>query len=154
MVDEVQNTGPGFAAGKYRSTQSYWYPTDPVVLVASAAAPNPQGAIRFEVDADFEATQMMVAADIAGAAQTDSTRVIPLVTLVITQSGGVTWMPAPIPLSLLMGDGRLPYLFPESIIVPANSSLAFQLARYAAAVDYNIRIALGGRKLYLRGQPG
>ena len=135
---------------RYRSSQSYWYPTTPAVLVASAAAPNPQGQVTFEVDGDYEVSQMMAFADIAAAAQTDSSRVIPLVTIQLSQSGGIQWMPNPIPLSLLMGDGRLPYIFPESVLVPANSLMTVQLARFAAAVDYNIRIALGGRKLYFK----
>lgn len=134
---------------EYASSEAYFYPTEPALLVASAAAPNPLGVVRFDTDSDFELQAIGALADIAAAAQTDSTRVIPLVTVLFRLSGGNDWMPNPIPLSLLTGDGRLPFILPETIIIPANSTLSAQLARFAAAVDYNIRLAFLGRKLYL-----
>jgi len=136
------------ALRKYASSQGYAYPVLPNPIIASAAVPTPVGNIKFDTSSDFEVQYMLCSADIAAAAQTDSSRVIPLVTLMISQSGGNNWYESPIPLSLIMGDGRLPFVLPEPIIVPANSQLTFQFARYAAAVDYNLRMVLYGRKLY------
>lgn len=136
------------AVRQYVSSQFYAYPVNPQPLVCSTAAPTPAGNINFDTASDFEAQYILVAADIAAAAQTDSTRVIPLATIMITNSGGNNWFESPVPLSLLMGDGRLPFILPEPLIVPSNSNVSFTLARYAAAVDYNIRIVLGGRKLF------
>lgn len=132
----------------YASSEAYFYPTDPTVVIASAAAPAPVAQVKFDTDSDFEVQAIGCAADIAAAAQVDSTRVIPLVTVLFRMSGGNDWMPNPIPLALLTGDGRLPFILPESIIVPANSTLTVQFTRYAAATDYNLRLALLGRKLY------
>lgn len=133
----------------YKSSGFFVYTTNPVVLVCSAAAPVAQGQVPIQTDSDFELMEITYAADIAAAAQTDSTRVIPLVTLQIVQSGtGIDIMGNPIALSGLAGDGRLPFILPESKIWPASSSMLVTLTRFAAAVDYNIRLAFIGRKLF------
>ena len=143
-MDAPVSNGP---VRKYRSSQAYFYPTDPAVVVCAAATPAPQATLRIDTEADFELLYLGAAADVALAGQTDSTRVIPLVTLQIQQSGGNLFMPNPIPLSLISGDGRLPFIMPEPILLPANSNLTLQFNRYGA-VDYNLRLAFIGRKLY------
>lgn len=139
---------PSQSVKKYLSSQLYFYPTNPLIVVAAAATPNPQAQIQIDTDADFEVQYIGCAADIAGAAQTDSTRVIPLVTLQLVQSGGNPLMPQPVALSLLMGDGRLPFILPEPLILPANTNLTCNFGWFAAATDYNLRLVLIGRKLY------
>lgn len=134
----------------YRSAEFFVYATNPVVVALTDAAPVANVAVQIQSDADFELLEIGYAADIAGAEQTDSSRVIALATLQIQQSGsGVDIMPSPVPLSVVGGDGRLPFILPETKIWPANSGMAITLTRYAAAgTEYNIRLTFIGRKLF------
>lgn len=140
---------PQTPARTYRSASFFVYTPNPLVATLTAAAPVVQLQVPIQSDSDFELLEIVQFADIAGAAQTASTRVLPLVTLQIQQSGsGIDIMPNPVPLGSLSGDGSLPFILPESKIWAANSSMNITLTRYAAATDYNIRLSFVGRKLF------
>lgn len=138
------------AVRKYRMTEFFVYVPQPTVITISDAAPTGQLSVPIQTDSDFELLEIAEATDIAGAPQTQSTRIIPLVTIAITQSGsGVDIFPQPVPLSSVAGDGRLPFILPESKIWQANSSMSITLARYAeVGTTYNIRLSFIGRKLF------
>ena len=120
-------------------------------IAALAALANTQNSIPFDQDSVFVWQKMAVFADIAGAAQTDSTRVLPLVTVLITDSGSSQgFSNAPVPLPSIMGDGRLPFVLPAPQLVKPNTTLQFSYSSFAAATIYaNLRIQLIGIKRFI-----
>lgn len=109
-----------------------------------------QGAIQIQADSDFELTKFTMFADIAGAVQTEATRVLPLVTVQITDTGtGRALFAAPLPIPAIMGDGRIPFILPVPKIFSANASVAIQVANFSAATDYaGLRLCLIGAKIF------
>lgn len=108
-----------------------------------------QGAIQIQADSDFELTKFTMFADIAEAIQTEATRVLPLVTVQITDTGtGRALFNAPIPVPAIMGDGRIPFILPVPKIFSANASVAIEVANFSAATTYNLRMALVGAKIF------
>lgn len=115
-------------------------------LLAGSAA---QGAIQIQADSDFELSKFTMFADIAAAAETEATRVLPLVTIQITDTGtGRSLFSSPLPIPAIMGDGRIPFILPVPKIFSANASVAVQVANFAVATDYNLRLCLIGAKIF------
>lgn len=150
MSNQVEIASKLAPQRRYKSTEFFVYSPNPIVLTLNDAAPVGNLQVQIQSDSDFELLEILQATDIGGALQTDSTRIVPLVTMTIQQSGtGVDIMPQPVPLSAISGDGRLPFILPESKIWPGNSSMAITLTRYAVAgTTYNVRLAFAGRKLF------
>lgn len=126
----------------------FWYQTPNVAALAAGA--NTQVALPFDQDSWFIWQKITVFADIAGAAQTDSTRVLPLVTVQLTDSGNAGgFMSAPVPIPALMGDGRLPLILPAPFLISPNRTLTFAFVNYSAATAYaNLRVQLHGIKRF------
>jgi hypothetical protein len=115
-------------------------------LAAGAAA---QGAIQIQADSDFELSKFTMFADIAGAAETEATRVLPLITIQITDTGtGRALFSSPLPIPAIMGDGRIPFILPVPKIFSANASVAIQVSNFSAATTYNLRLLLIGAKIF------
>lgn len=107
------------------------------------------GSIQVQADSDFELQKLTHFSDIAEAAQTEDSRVLPLVTLQITDSGtGRQMFNTPVPIPAIMGDGRIPFILPTTKLFSKNSSVSFTLSNYSAATTYNIRIQLIGAKIF------
>jgi len=110
------------------------------------------GAIQIQSDSDFEAQKLSFFADIAGAPQTADARVLPLVSLQITDTGtGRQIFSTDIPIPATMGDGQIPFILPTTKIFSANASVAFLVTNYAAATAYNVRLVMHGAKLFRYG---
>jgi hypothetical protein len=123
-------------------------------VAALAAAANTQQALQFDQDSNFVLQKISYFVDIAGGAQTDSTRVLPLITIQITDSGNSQgFMNAPVPIPALLGDGRLPFVLPQPMVIRPNATLQFAFVNYSAATAYaNVRVALIGVKRFLTQQ--
>jgi hypothetical protein len=105
--------------------------------------------IQVQADSDFKLLKLTQFSDIATAVQTESTRVVPLVTLQLTDTGsGRALFSSPVPMGALFGDGRLPFILPIVRIFKARSNINLVFANYSAATTYNIYIALIGTKLF------
>lgn len=117
---------------------------------ALAGGTNATVITNIQADAPFVIHQQSYAADIAVAVQTDSTRVIPIVTALITDgSSGRQFMDADVPLPCLFGEsGSLPYILPNPKVLAARSTLSTRLTNLTAATSYNIRLCFHGLKLY------
>lgn len=121
-----------------------------------AAAGSTTNTIQFDVDSQFVWVKTTVTADIAGAVQTESSLVVPLVTILITDLGsGQNFMNGAIPVQALAGlSGELPYIEASPQMIQANSSIQFQWANYSAATAYaNLRMQLHGYKVYGTSPP-
>lgn len=110
------------------------------------------GQIQIQADADFELQKLTHFSDIAAAGQTESTRVLPLVTIQITDTGtGRQMFNQPVPIGAMFGDGRIPFILPTTKVFSRNASVAFVLSNYDAANTYNVRLQLIGAKIFTYG---
>lgn len=107
------------------------------------------GQIQIQADADFELQKLTHFSDIAAAGETEATRVLPLVTVQITDTGtGRTMFNAPVPIPSHFGDGRIPFILPTTKTFSKNASISFVLSNYDAANTYNVRLQLIGAKIF------
>jgi len=101
-------------------------------------------------NADFLLEKLAYQADTAGAAQTASSRVYPLVTCQITWGNGENLFSAAVPITSVFGNGENPFILPAPRVMAANSSIQIQLTNFDAAATYNIRLSLIGSQLKYR----
>ncbi len=114
-----------------------------------AAAATVVSNILIQADSAFEIIKLTGAADVAGAAQTSSTRVIPNALILITDTGsGRQLMSAAVPFGALFGDGNLPFILPRPKIIAPRSTLQITITSFEAANTNNISINLIGNKIF------
>ena len=120
-------------------------PTAGIAAVTGVQTSN----IQIRADSDFVIEKTTFNADIAAAAQTESTRVLPNVSvqLVVTSSGRQLFN-VTVPLTGLFGYSGLPFIWPKPYIVPASSTLQIQLTSFEAAVVPFITLSFIGRVLF------
>lgn len=127
----------------------FWFTTR-VAGIAPAATTSTS--ILLDADADFYLVALSQQADIAGAALTESTDIVPLVTVLITDSGsGYALSNNPVPVSALFGRGREPYRLIRPRVFAAQAQIQFSWTNYSAATTYNITAVLHGYKVRLGG---
>ena len=133
----------------YNAYDFFVYELDFADLTAGDSA---TGQFTIQQEADFILTKITVVSDIAGAAVTDSTRVIPLVTLMINDTGsGRNLMNTAVPIPNLFGSGGLPFILPRQRIFVASSVVSVTVSNYSAATDYNLRLSFIGEKAFRFG---
>ena len=133
----------------YIAKDFYIYQEDFSGLAASTSA---TGTIRIQADSDFILQKLTYFADIAAAIQTDSSRVVPLVTLQVIDAGsGRNLLEAPAPISSLFGEGDLPFILPTPRVFFARSNIELTVANFSAATTYNVRLSFIGYKAYPKG---
>lgn len=114
-------------------------PDDIQFLVANvtglaSTAPNGSSSIQIDNGYDFYWYAMTHQADLAGAVQTESTRVIPLVTVLINDSSASRNLANnPTPLETLSGTGQRPYRLIRPRLFPANTVISFTWVSYVAS---------------------
>lgn len=117
-----------------------------------AAGASVSALINVEANSDFVWLKTAYVADVAGAPQTDSSRVIPLVRVSITDSGsGVNLQNIPVAISSLAGHEGLPLNLSQPRVFSANSNISLTFSNYSDATTYgNVEVSfIGYRKLYL-----
>ena len=120
--------------------------------MALAAAASATGSVTIQADSDFMLQKLTYFADIAAAAQTDSTRVIPLITVQITDSGsGRNIFETAIPVPSIYGTGELPFILPTPKLFSARSTINVTVANFDAASAYNLRLSFIGYKVFYKG---
>ncbi len=119
-----------------------------------AAAANQTQQVNIQSDSDFEIQQIAYHATIAAAAFTFTTRPIPNVSGILTDTGsGRQLMNGAVPLpSFASGlNGENPGFAPTFKTFQKNSTIALQLFNFDAAITYLINVSLIGRKIYAVG---
>lgn len=107
------------------------------------------GNINIQADSDFELQKLCYFADIAAAAQTDDTRVIPLVTINITDSGSGRFLSSDaVPVTSIFGTGQIPFILPTPKIFDARATISIEVANFSAATTYNLRLSFIGAKIF------
>ena len=118
-------------------------------FLAVAPAATPTVVVNIDSSAEFYWIKSAYMADIAGAAQTDATRVVPNVDVQI-QLGGADklLLQGNTPIPSVFGTGQIPgvWAFPQKLV--RSSVVTFTLASREAANTLNIRLALIGWKDY------
>lgn len=118
-------------------------------FLALANGSSGSGAIQIRTDSDFELQKLSMFADIDAAGQTEATRIIPLVTIQITDTGtGRTLFNQPVAIGAIFGDGRIPFILPTTKIFTKNASVVVDVVNFDAANTYNLRLALIGSKIF------
>lgn len=104
----------------------------------------------FDASSDFRWLYSAYSADIASAAVTESTRVNPLVdVLIVPTDTSSQFMNIPVPIVSIFGNGEFPFILPVPRIIAARSAMSFQFTNRTAATTYNIQLSLIGLKQYL-----
>jgi hypothetical protein len=81
--------------------------------------------------------------------QQQATRVLPLVTVQITDTGsGRLLFSNPVPLPAIAGDGQVPFILPIARIFKASSTITVTFANYDSAIAYDLNLALIGTKIF------
>ena len=110
------------------------------------------GNINIQADSDFQLQKLTYFASISNATQTDSSRVVPLVTLEITDSGsGRNLFEEAVPIPSIFGTGQEPFILPTPKIFPARSTITLNLTNFSAATDYKMFLTFIGYKIFRGG---
>lgn len=126
----------------------FWYANRVTGLQSTAA--NATGIINIDADSDFYCVALSYQADIAGAALTEATNLIPLINLQIQDTGsGKSLSNIPIPVTSFAGDGKHPYRFVRPRVFLSNATVQLNWTSYVAAgTIYNITLVMHGYKVY------
>src|SRR5579862_6046377 len=103
---------------------------------------------QIEADSYFYLNALSFQADAALAALTDGTNVVPLVTIVIFDSGsGRQLMANPTPLNCIAGYNGNPFRLPKPRRFAPTSQITVTMVNYSANA-YNVSFTLSGFKVY------
>ncbi len=114
-----------------------------------ALAPGDVGTqvVAVEADANFILVKLAGFASIADAGQTYETRIVPLATLQITDTGsGRQLLNGETAWSNIVGWGEIPYILPIRRKFKANSTIRVQATNFDAADTYELRLSFSGIK--------
>jgi len=114
---------------------------------ALAPAAQQTSNVAIEADANFILVKISGFASIADAAQTYNTRVVPLVTLQIFDTGsGRNLLNGDTAWSNIVGWGEIPYILPIRRKWKANSNIRATAINFDAAVTYDLKLSFSGIK--------
>lgn len=140
----MDNYGIAGQTVQYFARDFYVYELDYTQILAETSATQ---SFTVQADSDFLWTSGAFFADIAANAQTDDSRVLPLISCLILDTGsGRQLMNTAVPITSLFGTGQLPFVLPRQRPFRANATVSITLNNYSAATDYNIRLSLIGEK--------
>ena len=132
--------------GNVRRRDFYTYEAGVDAIAVGASA---NDVINIEADADFILQKLTFYADIAGAAQTSGTRIVPNVTVQITDTGsGRQLMSNPIPIPAIFGSGELPFILPNPRLFRKNSTIQIAFTSFEAAITPDVLLCFIGYKIY------
>ena len=115
----------------------------------AAGAANTQ-TITVNADSDFRIEKLTMFADIAQAAETQSSQVLPLCTVQIIDNGsGRQLFDQAQPVPSLFGTGQIPFVLVNPKLWIARTSISVQLSNFSSATTYNVRLSFIGTKCFL-----
>lgn len=128
--------------------------TTSVTLTAGQSLPSQ---INIDAGNDFYWFATSYEADLAGSAYdaTSHVPVLPLINVLITDTGSQRQlMNAPLPITTIAGDGRLPYRLLLPRLFKGNSIIQFQWTSFEAALTDTLRLTMHGWRLPLNSNFG
>lgn len=118
-------------------------------FAALAAGTSQTGNINIQADSDFVVQKLTYFADVAAAGQTESTRVVPLANVAITDSGsGRQLMEEAVSVPSLFGTGEIPFILPQPKLFLARSTINIVVSNFDAAQSYNLNLSFIGYKVF------
>ena len=103
-------------------------------------------------EADFLLTKITMLSDIDGAGATSATQPIPLVSIMINDTGsGRNLMGSAVPLPNIFGSGGLPFILPRQRLFVASSVVNVTLTNFDPLNNYDIRLSFIGEKAFKYG---
>lgn len=124
---------------------TYQFPT----FASIVAGGNQTQSIIIQADSDFLIEKLTYQADLAGVAQTDSTRPLPNATILITDTGsGRQLSNIAVPITAIFGTGQEPFILPRPKRISARSTIQAVIVSFEAAAVLTIRLSLIGRKIF------
>lgn len=139
--------------GAFHRNVKFWFTYQTPQIASLAPAGTTTNSITFDNDSAFAWTKITLQTDLTNAAQTNSSLVIPFVTLQIQDTGqGAYYSNAQIPVECYMGQLGLPYVLPAPQIIAPNATLQFNWTNYSTAgggnqTYNNLRMQLHGWKI-------
>jgi hypothetical protein len=116
---------------------------------AVAAAGTASSSFTVQADSNFLWQYGGFFADIAGAAQTDDTRVLPLMSATILDtSSGRQLMSAAVPIPQIFGTGQLPFLLPTPRFFRAQTQVTVNIANFSVGTTYTLKLQFIGTKFF------
>jgi hypothetical protein len=111
------------------------------------------GFIQIEADSDFLIQKLAQMTDINGAPQTVTTEVVPIVKVVIVDTGsGRQLMNQAVPVPSLFGSGKLPYILPTPKLFVKNSRINVTVENFSSGTNYaNLFLSFEGKKIFTAG---
>ncbi len=140
---------PPVRTDPYPNESFFTYSVEFPALAAAMTSPTP-GIIALDTDSDFYWHKACYFVDLAQAAQTDSSRVVPLVTVLITPGGAAKpLMDRAVPVPSIFGTAQLPFVLPRPHRMAGGTSVNVAVLNYSAATTYaNLKLALIGIKRF------
>lgn len=140
---QIENFNPREAGADY-----FWYASRVTGIVAAGGTAT--GIINVDADSDFYCCALSYQADIALGTLTESSNIIPLITIQITDTGsGKSLSNVPLPVGAIMGDGKRPYRLLRPRVFLSNATIQLNYVSYVVAgTTYNITTVLHGYKVY------
>lgn len=139
--------------GTFHSNVKFWFTYQTPNIATLAPQGTSTNSITFDNDSAFEWTKITVQVDKVNAAQTNSSLIIPFITIQIQDTGqGAYYSNAAIPVEAYMGQLGLPYVMPAPQIIAPNATLQFIWASYSTSgggneTYNNVRMQLHGWKI-------
>lgn len=106
--------------------------------------------INIENDSQFVWVKTTYFCDLAGAVQTDSSRVIPLINVLMTDSGSARqFSDEAQPVNSIAGQGNIPFILPSPFIFKNNANINASFTNVSNATTYlNLLVSLHGYRVY------
>jgi len=149
---QQQFTGaPGEVFNPKANGSDYFFYTHTAIQTLSSLAPTANGVFTTDADSDFYCVAFTYAASIADAPLTESTNVLPLVRVLITDSSsGKALMNNPLPLYAIAGDGKRPYRLVRPRVIGSNATVNCAFTAFVAAgTTYSdLQLVFHGYKIF------
>lgn len=118
-------------------------------VAALAVAASSNVTINIEADSDFILQKLTYKSDIAGAAQTSGTQIVPNVTVQLTDTGsGRQLMSNPVAIPAIFGSGELPFILPNPRLFRKNTTIQVAFTSFEAAITPDVDLFFIGYKKY------
>ena len=133
----------------YRNRDFFIYEAQATTIAAGGVDTD---TIQIQADAHFVWQKAVFEADLAGVAQTESTRIIPNVNIQITDTGSnrqLFFNPVPIP--NVFGMSGLPFILPNPRLFVKTSTIQIDFTSFEVAATPTIRLSFIGYKFYKLG---
>lgn len=146
-IQDIQKMTPDQLASIFGVRDFFVYELDFAALANGASAvPN---SFTVMSDSNFLWQYGAMQVDIAAAAQTSSTQIVPLVSCTIQDQGsGRQLMSSAVPINSIFGNGQLPFPLPTPRFFRAQTQVTVALTNFSAASTYNIKLSFIGTKIF------